>query len=221
MKPNNDRYDSDNSRFTEPPNLKKHLVEIYDKYARERDTTEKPEWKAKERNEFLVYLKQEKKTTLLEIGAGTGQDSLFFSEQGFEVTAADISPAMVEICREKGLATVQMDFYDLGKMPRHFDAIFALNCLVHVPKKDIKLVLETISERLNEAGLFYLGMWGGTDFEGILTDDRYEPKRFFAFYRLKSILDIAQKYYMLEYLRCLRHWGPNQEFHSMILRKMK
>ena|ERR1700722_2426000 len=40
---------------------------------------------------------------LLEIGAGTGQDSSHFQHQGFAVAAADLSAAMVERCRAKGI----------------------------------------------------------------------------------------------------------------------
>lgn len=46
--------------------------------------------------------------SLVELGAGTGHDSLFFKEQGLDVVAIDISPRMVEHCRAKGL---DVDFH--------------------------------------------------------------------------------------------------------------
>lgn len=42
----------------------------------------------------------ENKTTLLDIGAGVGDDSVFFMESGFEVTAVDLSPEMIQICKK-------------------------------------------------------------------------------------------------------------------------
>jgi hypothetical protein len=46
--------------------------------AEKRDNTEKEGWKVVERRQFLSLLQKEGKTTLLEIGAGTGKDSIFF-----------------------------------------------------------------------------------------------------------------------------------------------
>ncbi|TMD70000.1 MAG: class I SAM-dependent methyltransferase [Chloroflexi bacterium] len=40
---------------------------------------------------------------MLEIGAGTGNDSLFFRDNGLHVVCTDLSPAMVDLCTEKGL----------------------------------------------------------------------------------------------------------------------
>ena len=46
--------------------------------------------------------------------------------------------------------------------------------------KQIKTkALENVCTVLKPAGLFYLGMYGGYDFEGIWDKDIYTPKRFF------------------------------------------
>lgn len=44
---------------------------------------------------FLRRLQQANCTRLLEIGAGTGQDSVFFASHGLDVVATDMSAAMV------------------------------------------------------------------------------------------------------------------------------
>ena len=54
-----------------------------------------------------------------------------------------------------------------------------MTCHLHVPKEDVGRVFDLISRRLNEEGLMYLYLWGTEDFEGIWTQDKYEPKRFF------------------------------------------
>jgi SAM-dependent methyltransferase len=74
-------------------------------YSREsasgRDQVGKEDWKVAERQQFLDLLKREGKKTLLEIGAGTGTDGLFFQKSGMRVVCTDLSPAMIELCREK------------------------------------------------------------------------------------------------------------------------
>jgi ubiquinone/menaquinone biosynthesis C-methylase UbiE len=39
--------------------------------------------------------------TLLELNCGTGEDALYFAERGFRVHATDLSPAMLQVLREK------------------------------------------------------------------------------------------------------------------------
>ena len=100
--------------------------------AERRDQAEKEAWKITERQQFLSLLQKEKKITLLEIGAGTGNDSLFFQDNGMEVVCTDLSPDMVELCHTKKLKAYMMDFLSLDFPPGVFDAIYALNCLLHV-----------------------------------------------------------------------------------------
>ena len=44
--------------------------------AAQRDNTEKEDWKLVECQQFLALLQREGKTTLLEIGAGTGKEGI-------------------------------------------------------------------------------------------------------------------------------------------------
>src|SRR5687767_2691104 len=105
----------------------------YDGRAAVRDTGRISPWKVEERNRFLALLQQEGRHSLLEVGAGTGVHGQFFQEQGLEVVCTDLAPEHVRICREKGLTAHVMDFLSLDFGGRTFDAVFAMNCLLHVP----------------------------------------------------------------------------------------
>ena len=149
--------------------------------AAERDGRAKETFKVEERERFLDLLRGRGAATLLEVGGGTGQDSLYFQEQGLRVLCTDLSPAMVGRCRAKRLNARVADFLDLGVPPASFDAVYALNCLLHVPSPDLARVLESIGAVLVPGGLFYVGTWGGADEEGLMSDDRHPVPRFFAF----------------------------------------
>jgi SAM-dependent methyltransferase len=56
-----------------------------------------------------------------------------------------------------------------------------MNCIHHVPNRDLPRVLEGIRDVLVPGGLCYLGVWGGRDLEGADPDDEYPPPRFFSF----------------------------------------
>src|ERR1700760_460847 len=76
------------------------LREAYDARAAWRDGLSKEPWKLAERQAFRERLTPG--TRLLEIDAGTGQDSAYFQDEGFAVVAADLSAVMVELCQAKG-----------------------------------------------------------------------------------------------------------------------
>ena len=67
------------------------LQVAYDGSAEERDQREKASWELTERADFLSLVRTEGKVSLLEIGAGTGQDGLFFQKGGLE-TVAQLQP---------------------------------------------------------------------------------------------------------------------------------
>jgi len=64
---------------------------------------------------------------LLEIGAGTGHWSRFFAEQGFVVTAMDVSESMVAEARSKGIPAVTFLVADAQSLP-YPDGVFDVAC---------------------------------------------------------------------------------------------
>jgi len=156
------------------------LRAAYEGGAAERDRTAKAPWKLAERERFLERLRAEGCARLLEIGAGTGQDSVYFRDSGLDVVATDLSPAMVDRCREKGLDARVVDFLHLDFAPGSFDAAYAFNCLLHVPNADLPAVLRAVHGVLCLGGLFFVGVYGGEPREGPAANDHHVPPRFFA-----------------------------------------
>jgi SAM-dependent methyltransferase len=195
------------------------LRESYNRNASERNHYGIETWKVEERQHFLAILQAEGKTRLLEIGAGPGRDSKFFQDNGLDVVCTDLSPEMVELCRAKGLTAHVMDFLSLDFPAGLFEAVYALNCLLHVPKKDLPKVLETIKLLLKPDGLFYLGVYGKDDFEGIWEQDVYEPKRYFSFYTDEGIQQIVSQYFEVVYFKAVPLEDDVRHFQSMILRR--
>ena len=196
------------------------LRTAYDRKVGERAERPMEPWKITERAHFMALLQQEGKQDLLEIGAGTGRDSLFFQENGFITTCTDLSPAMVKYCQGRGLNAYVMDFAHLNFPPASFDAVYALNCLLHVPKADFPAILQNIHTLLRPRGLFFLGQYGGVDQEGVWAGDHYEPKRFFARYLDEQIQALVSGIFEIVYFK--RVFLENESighFQSMILRK--
>ncbi len=198
---------------------KQSLKNAYNNYAAERDKSTIEPWKANEREQFLSHLKAEGATSLLEIGAGPGRDSLYFQQQGLNVTATDLSEEMVKLCQAKGLKAQVMDFYNLEFPDQTFDAVFALNCLLHVPKANLELVLKEIHRVLRDGGFFYCGVYGGVDSEGIWEMDTYEPKRFFSMYSDEDMIKAVSSTFELIDFHTVSMGEGVPHFQSMLLRK--
>lgn len=192
------------------------LRTAYDGSAQKRDQTPKSTWKVTTRQVFLEQLQGEDKTRLLEIGAGTGIDGRFFQDNGLTVACADLSPEMVRLCRAKGLDAHVMDFLNLDFPEQHFDAVYALNCLLHVPKPDLPRVLQSIRRVLKPGGLFFMAVYGGFEHEGVWDEDYHQPQRFFAFYTDERIQEIVAQIFKLEQFTAVDN---NNEvgLHSQIL----
>ncbi len=198
--------------------IKLSLIESYDRMARERETDEVDQWKLDERENFYQLLVDDRKESLLDIGAGTGYDSKFFKDQGFKVVTTDLTPEMVRLCKEKGLRAYVMDFYNLEFPAESFDAVWALNCLLHVPKASLPKVLKGIKRVMKPGGLFYMGVYGGPEVNEVWEHDPYLPKRFFAFYPEDKMKEAVSQVFDLIYFKQIPHRGEIH-FQSMILRK--
>jgi SAM-dependent methyltransferase len=199
--------------------FKTNLKRTYNAFASERESSSTQDWKVVERSDFLQRLQSEGKTRLLEIGAGTGRDSLFFQEKGLTITAVDLSDEMVAFCREKGLDAQVMDFYDLKFADGSFDAVYALNCLLHVPKADLPDVLTEIKRVLKPDGLFFMGVYGGQNSEGVWEQDHCEPKRFFSMYEDEALKSVVGRIFGMIDFHTVSIGEGSPHFQSVTLRK--
>ena len=200
--------------------IRAKLILSYDRQAEQRNQSDIEDWKAIERAEFLELLKSEQKQSLLEIGAGHGRDSQFFQENGLQVTCIDLSPEMVRLCRQKGLDARLMDMIDLDFPDHSFDAVYSLNSLLHLPKNELPTVLQNIRRVLNSNGLFFLGIYGGYDFEGVWEKDSYEPKRFFSFHSDEKLKQVVTETFTLLSFKQIKSRDGELHFQSLILRKL-
>ncbi len=196
------------------------LRRSYDRMVEERDRKEIAPWKDQVRKDFLSRLLDQKCDRLLDIGAGTGLHGKFFQDHGMQVVCVDLSPEMVKRCLEKGLESYEMDFLHLDFQRNHFDAVFAMNCLLHLPKDNLFQALKEIHRILRKNGLFYWGQYGGVEREGIYEGDHYEPKRYFSFITDELLQITAQKFFEVVSFKAIE-LDEEEDFHyqSMILRK--
>lgn len=195
------------------------LILSYERVVDERDKFEITGWKKFQLQRFLDLLSAENKSRLIDIGSGTGNYALYFQGHGIEVTCVDLSPGNVERCKEKGLEAFVCDVRDLASLDQIFDAAFAMNSLLHIPRSQLSGTLSTINDTLSPVGLFYWGQYGGEQSEGIYNEDKYEPKRFFSLLDDDQIKEMASKVFNINDFAIVGLEDNNSlHFQSLILR---
>ena len=195
------------------------LIKSYDNSVEFRESSPVSDWKVALRREFLTALQREGRTSLIDIGAGTGVHAAFFQSQGIEVSCIDLSPALVESCRQKGLPAQILSVLDLAEIGQNYEAAFALNSLLHIPSKLLPEALSNIAAVLGQKGLFYWGQYGGEYREGIYQDDHYQPKRFFSLLSDDLILAFASANFIVEEFNQIHGKDDSPlHFQSMVLR---
>ena len=111
----------------------------------------------------------EPRAHILELGCGTGRDAARMIERGFRVDATDGTPAMLVKARERYGLDARLMRFDQLDASEHYDAVWAHACLMHVPRDEVRGIIERICRALKPAGLHYASYKRG-DAEGI--DDR-------------------------------------------------
>ncbi|MFC0189637.1 class I SAM-dependent methyltransferase [Fictibacillus aquaticus] len=197
--------------------LKEQLKQSYDKRVEERDSMMTSDWKSGEIDMFSSFL--EDGSAILNLGSGPGQHALYMQGKGLDLTCIDLSENMVQSCKAKHLNAFQMDFYNLDFEKSTFDGVFAMNTLLHVPKDSLVSVLENIKRILKPGGIFYMGVYGGMDSEGVWKDDLYEPKRFFSFFEHEDIKKTVENVFKLIEFKVIPIKGDGPDYQSILLRK--
>lgn len=162
--------------------IKDRLVRYYNEYANLREETKKSEWKVNLREKAFNNFEDSNISTLLEIGCGTGQDSLYFMEKGMDVKAIDLSKGHIDYCLSKGIDAEVMDLYNMRFEDNAFDSVYTMNCLLHVPIKNLPEVLNEIRRVIKPGGMMFAGNYGGNH-EG---HKKFKDQKYGRFFSFKS-----------------------------------
>lgn len=191
-------------------------IDYYNKYAaKEFEETVNQDMEGI-RKEFLDLL--EEGDTILDLGCGSGRDSLAFYELGYDVTPVDASEEMCQLAEiHTGLEVLKMTFEEMD-FDNVFDGIWACASLLHVPKKELSDILTKIAKALNDKGILYMSFKLG-DFEG------FRGERYFCDYTEDSITEVLKDNGRLEIVRLwetkdVRSGHSDEKWLNVLARKL-
>jgi SAM-dependent methyltransferase len=94
---------------------------------------------------------------LLDVGCGTGKSFLPMLARGWEITACDISPSMLELARAKAGDAVRLSVADMRRLPvlGEFDLVWALDDAVNylLSGEELRQALQGMRANLAPGGL--------------------------------------------------------------------
>ena len=113
---------------------------------------------------FLGYIPAQ--GNILDFGCGSGRDTKYFLEKGYEVDATDGSEELCKIASDfTGISVKHMLFEELDAV-EEYDGIWACASILHVEKKQLPDIFRKMAAALKENGTLYASFKYG-DFEGV------------------------------------------------------
>lgn len=140
-----------------------HTLDYYNKNAQQfsKETISVDFTKTQDR--FLNYLTD--KGYILDFGCGSGRDTKYFLDKGFQVKAVDGSKELCRLAAEyTGIKVGQMLFEDLDEK-EIYDGIWACSSILHLPKTELTGVIGKMYAALKASGIIYTSFKYG-EYEG-------------------------------------------------------
>ena len=92
---------------------------------------------------------------ILDFGCGAGRDTKYFLSRGYRVDAVDGSEQLCRVASKyTGIKVRQMLFQELDEKEK-YDGIWACASILHLPKKQLREVLENMYAALKSEGWIY------------------------------------------------------------------
>ena len=156
---------------------------------------------------------------ILDFGCGSGRDTKYFLEKGYQVAATDGS---AELCRLAGSFTgikvKEMLFQELDEIGV-YDGIWACSSILHLPKQELLPVIRKMCDALKDNGVIYTSFKYG-DFEGerngrYFTD--FTEDTFDKFIKVMQELTIEEEWITSD----VRPGRGEEKWLNLILRKIQ
>lgn len=131
---------------------------------------------------------------VLDLGCGSGRDSLYLEKAGCYVTPLDGSEEMcklAEIHTGKEVLNIRFEQIDFDEV---FDGIWACASLLHVQESDMADVIRRVMISLKKKGILYMSFKYG-DISG------YRSERYFNCFTEQSMIRLLQQCPELEIIR--------------------
>lgn len=131
---------------------------------------------------------------ILDLGCGSGRDSKYFAEKGYDVIALDASEAMCKITKEYAKVNTILGKIEEIELISKYDAVWACASLLHVEEDALESVIKKLIMCLNDSGIIYASWKYGE--KNSVIDGKYYMNMTES--RLKNILKNVENCQLVE-----------------------
>ena len=142
--------------------------------------------------EFLKLVPEGGK--ILDLGCGSGRDSMNFMKLGYEVTAVDGAKELAKKASVLLGKEVIVSTFEELELKEKFHGIWACASLLHIKREDLKTVLNNLYNNLEDNGVFYMSFKYG---EKEYVDDKNRYFNCFTDESIISFINENKKYNIL------------------------
>lgn len=166
----------------------KKAQESYDKYAKLYAENTFHKLLQFQLNNFISHLPKGAK--ILDVACGSGRDTQYLTEDGFDVLGIDISEELLKEARlrAKNCKFQKMNLLRLEFDESSFDGIWCTNAVTVIPKDNISEAVKEIHRVLKKEGILYISVKEGHGQE-IVARKEYENAPFYYSYLTKEELE--------------------------------
>lgn len=102
---------------------------------------------------------------ILDFGCGSGRDTKYFLEHGYQIEAIDGSEELCKVASAyTGITVKKQLFTELSEVQK-YDAVWACTSILHASSDELVIIMRKIWNALKDNGVFYTSFKYGT-FEG-------------------------------------------------------
>lgn len=165
--------------------------------------------------EFLFFVPDGGK--ILDLGCGSGRDSLYFMNNGYDIFAIDGSEEMVAHTKKYIGDRVQLATFESYNTEQTFDGIWALASLLHVDRENIEGIIRKYSSLLNDKGVFFMSFKNREE-------DYRKDGRFFTCFTEDGLVGLIGDIQDIELVKVMhtvdvREDRPDEKWISVIVRR--
>src|SRR5215218_5776503 len=137
------------------------LRSYYEEEARSRRRTPPTGPRLGVRDAFVALLHAERRRSIVDFGAGPGQDGEAFAAAGLDFVGLDLAHANAVLAAERGMRVVQGSISAPPFRDGSFDAGWSMSTLMHHREDEIPATLSAMTAVLRPGAPFLVGVWGG------------------------------------------------------------
>ena len=112
-------------------------------------------------NDLLNYISKD--SSVLDLGCGAGNNAVYLSKLGYNVTGIDLSDSMLAIAKNKksNAKFIKGDVRELNFVNKSCDCIISSYIFCHLSRKDIEKCLTRIHDILTRDGTLFIELFTG------------------------------------------------------------